>query len=989
MAYQETTRQSYGSKVKGSFQGILWGIILIIAGTIVLWWNEGRAVKSANALKDFQKNYVEMTDINTIDPELEGKAIHATGVATTDEILRDANFGIAVNAFRLCRDVEYYQWTEHSESKSKDKLGGSTETTTTYTYEPDWCSEPVNSAEFKDPDYQGKNFVWRVVEAADQYASNATFGAYRLNESIIRSISGEEPVQPNLEEAQMKQLLAKVTDSTVVVTVSGNQVYIGADPDTPHIGDVRITFNQVTSPKTISILEKVVNGTFESYIAKNGKAFSKVEMGTVSATNMIEHQKSANKVTLWLLRILGIILVIAGFRSLLSFISTIFAVVPFVQKILGAGIGLVTTVVGLVWSFVIIALAWVAYRPVLAIVLLAVAAALIFWLVSTARKKKINNVAALLVICLMIGLAGCTGNKNGEVDSPKAEDFSAVKGPVQTVKVTEYYGEGEPVSTIYHFNEKGELVGQEEEYDEDYFEGYDLIESLCEKDADGRYLKEVYGAEGNPEQIICYEYNEQGSIVQSRMLQPDGTVTSTTRNSYDENGRIVKTTYNNSYGESINTYGYDDQGRQIKGSYSSNGKIFNTTENAYDEKGNLFYQKNTFPEMNRVNEYYTTFDDNGETVASRNYVTDEKGFRLEHSDTSYVDNKGLRHERVFNNYEENARTTVGVFNKQGMLTHYEYFEGNAENPSCIVDFNFEKDGTTLKDLVWKELSLGQVKNTHTREFGRRYDTFGNWTRRTNGIPYLIETYYTTFDDIDNLLTQTVREITYYGDDQGNNYGFEGKAGKADVLLRCTEDNGVFCGQLTIDGNTWRAVGTRDEGENLYFVALEEEGDIPWSLSIPAGSGKIKAILYNMQDMDPEAVDITVTPTRKGLETYRFSTTGDDLVGLYRYNFKDGSTSGELDVYLTGDNWDQIRFGIENAWFQEFPKSAVEEATDYFHGGTVYYEYKWQEETEAQLEYSVRFFDGFAIVTVLKGNPNDFYPLGTTIAGIYAKLPAVG
>ena len=69
MAYQETTRQSYGSKVKGSFQGILWGIILIIAGTIVLWWNEGRAVKSANALKDFQKNYVEMTDINTIDPE--------------------------------------------------------------------------------------------------------------------------------------------------------------------------------------------------------------------------------------------------------------------------------------------------------------------------------------------------------------------------------------------------------------------------------------------------------------------------------------------------------------------------------------------------------------------------------------------------------------------------------------------------------------------------------------------------------------------------------------------------------------------------------------------------------------------------------------------------------------------------------------------------------------------------------------------------------
>ena len=67
MAFQETTRQSYGSKVKNSFQGILWGIILIIAGTVILWWNEGRAVKASDALKDFQKNYVELSDISTID----------------------------------------------------------------------------------------------------------------------------------------------------------------------------------------------------------------------------------------------------------------------------------------------------------------------------------------------------------------------------------------------------------------------------------------------------------------------------------------------------------------------------------------------------------------------------------------------------------------------------------------------------------------------------------------------------------------------------------------------------------------------------------------------------------------------------------------------------------------------------------------------------------------------------------------------------------
>ena len=388
MAYQETTRQSYGNKVKNSFSGILGGIILIIAGTVILWWNEGRAVKASDALKDFQKNYVELSDITTVDPAFEGKAVHATGVAQTQDILRDDAFGIAVNALKLARSVEYYQWTEQSSSTSKDKLGGATETTTTYTYEPKWCSDPVNSNDFKDPDYKGKNFVWRVIEEKDQVASTVSFGAYRLNESIVNSISGDEPAFPVLDTIQKAALLAQIADSTVTVTVINDQVYIGSNPSSPHIGDVRITFTQVTTPKTISILQKVVNNTFESYVAKNGKSFSRVEMGTVSAVNMLENQKSANKMVLWLLRILGIILVVGGFRSLVNFISTVFAVVPFVQKIIGAGIGLVATVVGLVWSAIVIALAWVAHRPVLAICILVVAAALVVWLVSRSRKKK-------------------------------------------------------------------------------------------------------------------------------------------------------------------------------------------------------------------------------------------------------------------------------------------------------------------------------------------------------------------------------------------------------------------------------------------------------------------------------------------------------------------------------------------------------------------------------------------------------------------------
>ena len=86
-----------------------------------------------------------------------------------------------------------------------------------------------------------------------------------------------------------------------------------------------------------------------------------------------------------------------------------------------------------------------------------------------------------------------------------------------------------------------------------------------------------------------------------------------------------------------------------------------------------------------------------------------------------------------------------------------------------------------------------------------------------------------------MMTLIHRKIEYYGEDQGQNYGFTGKAGNADIRLTHSFDGLILCGELTIDGNTWRAVGTRDEDDgSLYVVALKENGDIPWSLTIPGG-----------------------------------------------------------------------------------------------------------------------------------------------------------
>lgn len=380
MAYQETTKTSYGKRLGNSLSGILVGFILIIAGTVVLWKNEGRAVHIAKMLKNGAAECVDVADVSSVDASLNGKLIHAIAVAQTTDEIQDPDFPISVNAIQLKKDVEYYQWVEHTQTETKDKVGGAQETVTTYTYSKEWVSRPVNSGEFKDPQYQGINNKVRIeVTDSEVYADNVTFGGYKLPTTLIHAIPCDVPVQ-------LDSVLA-----TAARSVDKNVLYYG-NPAEPAVGDVRITFTKAVGGEA-SVLAKVINNTFEPYTS-NGKSLITLSMGNHSKDNMFESEEKANKTTLWLLRILGIILVIAGFRGIFNIVTTLLKVLPPLAKIADLGVGLVAGVLGLVWSLIVIIIGWIAYRPALGITLLVLAVVLVAFLVMKSKKAAAAAPAA-------------------------------------------------------------------------------------------------------------------------------------------------------------------------------------------------------------------------------------------------------------------------------------------------------------------------------------------------------------------------------------------------------------------------------------------------------------------------------------------------------------------------------------------------------------------------------------------------------------------
>jgi hypothetical protein len=375
--YTETTTTSWGSRIKSAFTGIFFGILLIVGGIVLLFWNEGRTVKNKRALNEGEKNVISV-QAESVSPANEAKLVHFSGLATTGDTLVDDEFGISALAIQLERKVEMYQWEENEESSTKKKLGGSEETTTTYKYKKEWSTSLNKSSEFKVPENH-ENPAEFPYNSSTLYASNVTVGAFRLSNSLIQRISNSEPLQ-----------VSKLgVDSLKNVSLNNSVIYYGeGSPSKPKIGDVKITYT-IVKPQEVSIVGKQTGNTIDAYTAKNGKTVLLLQGGKVEAEKMFETQKASNSRMGWILRAVGFLMISMGFGAIFKLLSVLADVVPFIGNIVSFGTSIISAILAFAISFIVIAIAWIYYRPVIGISLLVIGAiSLIYIFVIAARKKK-------------------------------------------------------------------------------------------------------------------------------------------------------------------------------------------------------------------------------------------------------------------------------------------------------------------------------------------------------------------------------------------------------------------------------------------------------------------------------------------------------------------------------------------------------------------------------------------------------------------------
>jgi hypothetical protein len=375
--FSVTSSDSWFSRLGKALAGVAVGLVLFAAAFPLLWWNEGRAVHRARSLEE-GASIVRSVAADAVDAANEGRLVHLTALATSDETLADPDFGIAaVSALRLERVAETYQWKEESSTQKRKKIGGGEETTTTYRYAKTWSRHRIDSGRFHEPQGHENPQALRW-EPATLAAGRVAFGAFTLPPELASKIDRRQPrpIQPGDETLMAEHGCRPVEDGWF---------YHGANASSPHVGDVRVRFD-VTLPETVSIVAEQRGSTFAPYQARAGSAIHLLEEGTVPAAQMFASAQAANTVTTWLLRLAFFVAMFVGLLLVLRPISMAGSVLPFVGSLLGAGAALASFLLAAVLSLITIAMAWLFYRPLLGGALLAAAAGAVYLLVKTRRK---------------------------------------------------------------------------------------------------------------------------------------------------------------------------------------------------------------------------------------------------------------------------------------------------------------------------------------------------------------------------------------------------------------------------------------------------------------------------------------------------------------------------------------------------------------------------------------------------------------------------
>jgi len=365
--YTEVTKRSWWDKLAASLLGLVLGPIVVLGACVALFWNEGRAVQTARSLAEGESIVVDVPS-SSVSLANDGLLVYVTGELKAVRPLTDPDFGVSATGLRLLRDVWMYQWREDSRSETRKTAGGGEETVTTYTYHKEWSSRPIDSSRFKQSGLHENPPM--TISSRDFVAEDGTLGAFQLGTAAIRRFNADTPfeAEPSLAEPIREKM------SRPVSIVKG-QIYLSEEPGSPRIGDYRISY-RIVPLGTGSVVARQSDNMLTGYQTRAGDVILLAHTGDVSAADLFKAARDANTSLTWILRGVFTMIVFIGLVFSTRILVALADVIPFIGNLVQATTFAAALALTAIIAPLTIAVAWLFYRPMISLGVLAGGAAL-------------------------------------------------------------------------------------------------------------------------------------------------------------------------------------------------------------------------------------------------------------------------------------------------------------------------------------------------------------------------------------------------------------------------------------------------------------------------------------------------------------------------------------------------------------------------------------------------------------------------------------
>ncbi|KAG5896399.1 hypothetical protein JTB14_009604 [Gonioctena quinquepunctata] len=330
------------------------GIFLFLAGVWLLTWNEGRAVHHAHSLDETYNNAIILNAYETVDDSYDGKVVHISGNLVVQEPLTEFDYGISIQAVKLKRRVQMYQWVEERSPRDDDANGGAQYSINDYYYVTEWRDKLVDSSNFYVR-HGHENPRHIPLKTVTYVSSEVNLGQLVVGDHIKQKFDDFVEVTSD-ERPDRKD-----------VKLHMGIYYHCDDIWNPEVGDIRVQFYYAgATGEAVTIIAKQENGVLVPYETSKGHKIALLRHGNLNINQMFSAEHYDARMETWKLRGLGVFILYASTVCLARLLKILFFYMPLLNCFIsGEATSFGNILLAFSVSLIVIATAWILYRPML------------------------------------------------------------------------------------------------------------------------------------------------------------------------------------------------------------------------------------------------------------------------------------------------------------------------------------------------------------------------------------------------------------------------------------------------------------------------------------------------------------------------------------------------------------------------------------------------------------------------------------------------